>query len=457
VPTKIIMPALGMAQETGKLMEWLKAEGEQVTKGEIIAVIETDKAAVDLEAPATGVLANVTAGAGDDVPVGETIAVVYAPGEARAEQSAAQADPPLDPAPAVVATGATAPTHGAGYAPAANGAATLPGAVAVADPPNGRRRSSPLARRLAAEGSVNLGAIRGSGPGGAVLAADVRAARSAQATQAPFTPTAAPAQPFAPAAVAARPHTVAVGADSAANGVAAAGVANGASAASVGSESAMSATWRLMAERTTQSWTTVPHFFLTREVNATALGEARRRLIERGAEKVTYTDLLVKIVAEALRRHPRVNAMWVNGAIVPNDEINIGLAVALDDGLVVPVVHQADDLSVSGVARRRSDIVARAQTGKLRLRDLADGVFTISNLGMYGIDAFNAIINGPQSAILAVGRIADRVVPEHGQPVVRPMMTLTLSCDHRVIDGARGAQFLSTVADLIEAPGGVFA
>jgi len=446
VPTKIIMPALGMAQETGKLMEWLKAEGDQVTAGEIIAVIETDKAAVDLEAPATGVLANVTAGAGDDVPVGEVIAVVYAPGEARAEQIAAQDNPPFDPAPVVVVAAPGASSNGVSYTGATNGSAAYTNGEAVADAPGGRRRASPLARRLAAEQGVTLGAVRGSGPGGAVLAADVRAAQSMQATPA-AAPIATPAQPFAPAAVA-----------SAANGVGvatAAGATSAASAAS-GGGSAMSATWRLMAERTTQSWTTVPHFFLTREVNATALGEARRRLIERGAEKVTYTDLLVKIVAEALTRHPRVNAMWVNGAIVPNDEINIGLAVAVEDGLVAPVIHQADDLSVAGVARRRSDLVTRAQTGKLRLRDLADGVFTISNLGMYGIDAFNAIINGPQSAILAVGRIADRVVPERGQPVVRPMMTLTLSCDHRVIDGARGAQFLSTVAELIEAPGGVF-
>ncbi len=455
MPTKIIMPALGMAQETGKLMEWLKAEGDEVTAGEIIAVIETDKAAVDLEAPAAGVLANVTAGAGDDVPVGEVIALVYAPGEARADLAAAQSDPSPDPSPAVVA----APDHGAGYASAGANGATNGAAAYGAVAPNGRRRASPLARRLAAEASVNLGAVRGSGPGGAVLAADVRAAQATQTTQAAqpaAAPTAMPAQPFAPTAVATRPQAIAAPVASAANGGGGASGATAASPASApsGGESAMSATWRLMAERTTQAWTTIPHFFLTREVNATALGEARRRLMERGgpnAEKVTITDLLVKIVAEALRRHPRINAMWVNGAIIPNDEINIGLAVAVEDGLVVPVIHQADDLSVAGVAKRRSDIVARAQSGKLRLRDLADGVFTISNLGMYGVDAFNAIINGPQSAILAVGRIADRVVPENGQPVVRPMMTLTLSCDHRVIDGARGAQFLATVAGLIEA------
>ncbi len=167
---------------------------------------------------------------------------------------------------------------------------------------------------------------------------------------------------------------------------------------------------------------------------------------------MTYSDLLVKIVAEALRRHPRLNATWANGTIAANEQINIGLAVAAEHGLVVPVLHQADDLSLRGIARQRADLVARAQAGRLQPRDLQDGTFTISNLGMYGVDAFTAIINAPQAAILAVGRIAERVVPVDGQPAVRPMLTLSLSCDHRVVDGARGAEFLATVAQLIEDP-----
>ncbi|HEX8035202.1 MAG TPA: dihydrolipoamide acetyltransferase family protein, partial [Ktedonobacterales bacterium] len=208
----------------------------------------------------------------------------------------------------------------------------------------------------------------------------------------------------------------------------------------------------LMAERTTQSWTTVPHFFLVREVNAAQLVAWRKRATQQVSDTITYTDLLVKIVAEALRRHPRINASWSTGTIVTNEEVNVGLAVATEDGLVVPVIRQADDLSLRAIARQRADLVARAQTAQLRLRDLQGGTFTISNLGMYGIDAFNAIINAPQAAILAVGRIVDRVVPVDGQPSVQPTLTLSLSCDHRVVDGARGAEFLATVAKLVEQP-----
>jgi pyruvate dehydrogenase E2 component (dihydrolipoamide acetyltransferase) len=209
-----------------------------------------------------------------------------------------------------------------------------------------------------------------------------------------------------------------------------------------------------MAERTTQSWTSAPHFFLVREVRASALIAWREQAQRQTTEKITYTDLLVKVIAESLRRHPRLNASWDDGRITPNDEINVGIAVAVEDGLVVPVIHQADDLPLSAVAKRRRDLLARAQGGKLRPRDLQDATFTISNLGMYGVDAFNAILNAPQAAILAVGRIVDRVVPVDGQPSVQPMMTLSLSCDHRVVDGARGAQFLTTVAELLESPAG---
>jgi pyruvate dehydrogenase E2 component (dihydrolipoamide acetyltransferase) len=210
-----------------------------------------------------------------------------------------------------------------------------------------------------------------------------------------------------------------------------------------------------MAERITQCWTSVPHFYLLREVNASGL-IAWRDKAHKGAEtKITYTDLLVRVVAAALRRHPRLNAMWDEGKIRLNEQINVGLAVAVEDGLVVPVVHAADKLSVGEIAARRQALVARAQAGKLRPDDIAGGTFTISNLGMYGVDAFNAIVNPPQAAILAVGRIAERVVPVNGQPAVQPMLVLSLSCDHRVVDGARGAQFLDTVAGWIQEPLGL--
>jgi len=210
-----------------------------------------------------------------------------------------------------------------------------------------------------------------------------------------------------------------------------------------------------MTERTTQSWTNVPHFYLVREVNASRLIAWREHAQKQSAEKVTYTDLLVKIVTAALRLHPRLNASWSDGKLILKPDIHVGLAVATEEGLVVPVIHQADTLPLSEIARQRLDLVTRAHARKLRPVDLSDGTFTISNLGMYNVDAFSAIINQPQAAILAVGRIAERVVPINHQPAVQPMMVLTLSCDHRAVDGARGGQFLETLANYIEEPLGL--
>jgi pyruvate dehydrogenase E2 component (dihydrolipoyllysine-residue acetyltransferase) len=411
--TDVILPVLGMAQDTGKIVEWLKAEGEAVTAGEPLVVIETDKAAVDLEAPATGILSRVAAKVGDEVPVAQVIAVILAPGEAA-----------LSPIPSPIPS----PKGGGGPEPEPEPepeAIAVPG-VAAASPfgaggANGRRQASPKARRIAAERGVDLVAVRGSGPGGVVLAADVLAAESATLPAASVAPTATSAVPAAAAA----------------------------------DEQSMSTVWRLMAERTTQSWTTTPHFFLMRELDATAFKQWFAQAEKRATEKLTYTDLLVKVVATALRLHPRLNASWQHGAIVAHDEVNIALAVATADGLVAPVIPRADDLGLSGIARHRAELVARAQVGKTRPSDLQGGTFTISNLGMYGIDAFTAIINSPQAAILAVGALVDRVIPVDGQPAVRPTITLSLSCDHRVVDGARGAQFLATVAELMNDPSGL--
>jgi pyruvate dehydrogenase E2 component (dihydrolipoamide acetyltransferase) len=409
-----------MAQDTGKIVEWLKSEGEAVTAGEPLVVIETDKAAVDLEAPATGILSRVAAQAGDEVPVGQVIAVILSPEEAALSPSPGlrPAAAPLAPARFSPSARASAP-HEGGEPEAEAEAEPEPepetSAVAsghsVTERANGRRQASPKARRIAAERGVDLVAMRGSGPGGVVLAADVLAAESA----------ALPAV------------SVPVAAD----------------------EQSMSTVWRLMAERTTQSWTTTPHFFLVRELDATAFKQWFARAETRATEKLTYTDLLVKVVATALRLHPRLNASWQHGAIVAHDAVNIALAVATADGLVAPVIPHADDLSLSGIARHRAEVVARAQAGKTRPDDLRDGTFTISNLGMYGVDAFTAIINSPQAAILAVGALVDRVIPVDGQPAVRPTIALSLSCDHRVVDGARGAQFLATIAELMADPSGL--
>jgi pyruvate dehydrogenase E2 component (dihydrolipoamide acetyltransferase) len=377
----VIMPALGMAQETGKVVRWLKAEGETVAKGEPLLEVETDKVTVELESPADGILAGISAAEGADVPVGETIAFVLAVGETVPE--------PVAAVPSEVATVVPRPSRSE---------------ADVQAPAGGRRRSlaSPKARRIAAERGVDLAALAGSGPGGAVVAADLD------------------------------------GSAAASNGV------------------TVPAIWRLMAKRTTQSWQSVPHFYLRREVDASRLQSWRAAARARpGQERASHTDLLVRLVAEALRRHPRVNSSWSDGAVVRSERINVGIAVAVDDGLVVPVVHDADRLSLADTVARRIELVDAARAGRLRPEDVTGGTFTVSNLGMYGVDSFDAIVNAPQAAILAVGRVADRVIPVDGQPAVRPVLQLSVSFDHRVVDGARGAEFVETLASLAEEPAGL--
>ena len=426
MPTNIIMPALELAQETGKVLRWLKSPGEAVQKGEPIVEIETDKVTVEIEAPASGVLRDVTARQGDVVPVGQTIAMIVAAGEVVG--GAAGSPSAVRPAAVGVSAGAVkasplarklAEQHGvdltrvrtaSGRIEKADVLAYVASQTAAPAGNGGAARlaaASPKARRLAAERGVDISMVPGSGPGGAVLVADV--------------PTAARPATTAPAA----PRVAAP---------------------------AVGTVWRIMAERMTTSWTSAPHFYLVREVNVSRLVSWLDKARKQTGAHITYTDLLVKLVAAALSQHPRVNASWKDGAIVQNADINIGLAVAIDDGLVVPVVHRADTLRLAEIAARREDVVSRAQAGRLRPADIQGGGFTISNLGMYGVDAFNAIVNPPQSAILAVGRIADRVVALNGHPAVQPTMVLTLSCDHRALDGARGAQFLGALADLIEEP-----
>jgi pyruvate dehydrogenase E2 component (dihydrolipoamide acetyltransferase) len=207
-----------------------------------------------------------------------------------------------------------------------------------------------------------------------------------------------------------------------------------------------------MAERTTASWTSVPHFFLLREVQARAFVEWHARAASQVEGTLTYTDLLIKITALALRQHPRLNTSWVDGKLVPSRDVNVGIAVAIPDGLPVPVIAHADKLSLTEIAGQRQALVERAQRGRLRPQDLQGGTFTISNLGMYGVDAFTAIINAPQVGILSVGALVERVIPVEGHPAVAPTLVLGLSCDHRAVDGARGAQFLATIAELLTDP-----
>jgi len=385
------MPALEMAQETGKLIAWLKNEGETVSKGEPLLEIETDKAVMEIESPGDGVLGGVKAQAGAEVPVGQTIAWILAPGEALPTEQVH------------VQTG----RHQEAQVAQSAAARAVPAPVETV-----AAKVSPKARRLAKEHGVDLSQVRGSGPGSEILASDIMAAEQTQ-TAKPSPQVARHAEPF-------------------------------------------SAVARLMAERTTQSWTTVPHFFVVRDLDATALNAFRERVKAAegaGGAGVTHTDLLVALVARVLAKHPRVNSSWTGDAIRANNDINIALAIAVEDGVVAPVVANADKLTLRQVAAQRRDLSERARDGKLRPTDLSHGTFTISNLGMFNADAFSAIITPPQAAILAVGRIADRVVAIDGKPAVRPMVTLTLSSDHRVIDGARAARFLDDLAQAAANPG----
>jgi len=389
MPTEVLMPALGMAQETGKLLRWIKNEGDTVTKGEPLMEIETDKVTVEIEAPADGVLGGICAAEGEDVPVGRAIAYVLAAGEDLPQLVAAATATAPGASPAVVVT--------------TNGSSTE-----IATPAR-RVLASPKARRLARERGVRIEDLQGTGPHGAVQAADV------------IVPE---AQPVEDRAATAQPVT--------------------------------STAWKTMADRMQQSWRDVPHFFLERELDATRLNSWRETIRRRpGYEKVTHTDLLIVICAAALLEHPRVNATWRNGSVRFQETINVGIAVATDEALIVPVVHDADRLELKAVAQARSDLVARARERKLRPADVSEGTFTISNLGMFGVDSFHAIVNTPQAAILAVGRILDRIVAVDGGPAVRPSMTVSLSFDHRVVDGAEGARFLDTLAALVEEPAGL--
>ena len=390
----VVMPALEMAQDSGKLVSWFKQEGESVRKGEMLLEVETDKAVVEVEAAADGILAGVTAKPGDVVRVGHTIAWLVQPGEAP---------------PAAVSRPAAASSAPVGSAPAV---------VPSVAPARGGSRISPKARRLAQEKGVDISQLTGSGPGGEILADDILAA--ARGSDSGDGPTQGVESPH-PQGLTPLP--------------------------TIG---------RLMAERTTQSWTTVPHFFVTRDVDAEALNEARDRAlpaVERSHQvKVTHTDLLVAIVARTLGKHRRLNASWTPEGIVQHDEVNIALAIGVENAVVTAVISRADRAPLGDIAVRRRELAERAQAGRLQPADIANATFTISNLGMFEVDAFTAIIVPPQAAILAVGAITQRVVPVDGQPAVRPMISVTLSCDHRVVDGVRAAEFMRDLANAIRSP-----
>jgi pyruvate dehydrogenase E2 component (dihydrolipoamide acetyltransferase) len=388
--TEVVMPQLGMTMTEGTIVRWLKNEGDQIEKGELLLEVETDKATMEVEARASGVLGRILVGSGVTLPVGQTIALIIQPGESL---------PPL-PTP-IISTSAS----GEEEAPSAQSSPLASATVDRETRPS--IRASPLAKRVAREHRIELAKICGTGPHGRITEDDVLRALEAQTE-----------------------------------------VEDG--------FLELNRIRKLTAERMAQSFQTAPHFYLAVEADAGEILVLHRELTQaveaQPNPRLSLTDLLVAAVALALREHPLANSAWADGKIRVNQGIHIGLAMATDDGLVVPVLHNADQKSLAELALMRDKLIQKAKAGKLSLDELTGGTFTVSNLGMYGMDFVHPIINPPQSGILGVGRIRDRVVPFQGQVAIRPTVHLTLSVDHRVLDGTTAASFLHRVSELIEDP-----
>ena len=385
------MPALGLAQETGTLIRWLKAEGEPVNKGEPLMEVETDKATVEIDAPAAGILAQVSAAPGDQVPVGQKIALILAPGEAlptkREATPAALHQHPATSTPVPPAEPAAQTRHVGERVPA-----------------------SPAARRIAKEKGLDLASIKGSGPGGSIVAEDVL--RAAEAQTRPL---------FGPPKIA---ETL-----------------------------PLTAMRRVIGERMAKSKQSAPHFYLSLDADMTEVNKKRAEWKERGGKIIpSINDFVIWACAQALREFPALNSSLTDHGLQLFSDINIGMAVAIEEGLVAPVLRNADRLSLEQLACYSRELVEKAQKKKLIPLDYEGGTFTVSNLGIFGVDSFIAIINPPQCAILAVGRIAPRVVPFGEGIAIRTMMTMTLSADHRIVDGAIAARFLQEVKGLLEKP-----
>ena len=393
--TNVIMPALGVAQQTGILLKWLKAEGQNVAKGEPLMEIETDKSTVEIEAGASGILARVTAKAGDEIPVGQAIALILEPGESMPTRKAA---------PIVAAVLPSLP-HDQGSAKTTSTSMSTITTAARA----GRILASPKAKRIAKEQGVELKSLIGSGPEGSILAIDVQRATESTAAR----------------------------------------LAN----STVPGLSPLSPMRRIVGQRMTQSKQSAPHFYLSMDVDMTAVSKLRSEWKELRDEPIpSINDFILQAAARALTELPSMNSSFTEQGIQQHADINIGVAVALEEGLVVPVIRNADRLSLVDLAKQSRELAERAQNKKLFPLDYESGTFTVSNLGMLGVDSFVAIINPPQAAILAVGRVAPRVVTDGDGIEIKSMMTATLSADHRVIDGAGAARFLQNVKRALEAP-----
>jgi pyruvate dehydrogenase E2 component (dihydrolipoamide acetyltransferase) len=394
VASQVTLPRLGQGMESGTIVRWLKSEGDQVEKGEPLYELDTEKVTQEVEAEASGVLLKILVREGE-VAVGKTVAIIGEPGEEVPEVEV-EAAAPAEAAPAE-------------ERPEPVEAAPEP-APAAASTNGGRIKASPLARRIARERGIDLAALSGTGPEGRIVAEDVERA--------------AVSPPKAASAPSGKVERV-----------------------------ELTSLSKTVARRMTEAWS-APAFQISMSAEMTRAQELRALLVERYPdERPTVTDVLTKVCALALMRHREVNALYAGDAIELHPSANVGIAVATERGLVVPVIPGCEARTVAEIAAARADIVARAREGKLQVADVEGGTFTISNLGMYGVEQFTAVLNPPQAAILAVGAIEDRAVARDGEVAVRPMLTLTLTCDHRTIDGATAADFLRTVKEFLEEPG----
>jgi pyruvate dehydrogenase E2 component (dihydrolipoamide acetyltransferase) len=423
--TKVVMEALSPTMEEGRLVEWKKGEGEPVAVGDVLAEVETDKAVMELVARAAGTLLKQVVAAGTTVPVSQLVALIGEPGEAvdngkpaptrdQATQPTPDGNrpesmPPAPPAHAASEAGPPAPA-----APRATPTRPASPSSDAAPPPaaGARVKASPLARRIAAERGNDLGGVAGSGPEGRVVLRDLEGAAA----------PAAPARTFVVPSTDGAPFT----------------------------DVPLSQLRKTIARRLAQSIGPIPTFYLTTEVDMERAWDAREALKPLG--KVSFNDIIIKAVAAALRQHPACNAWWQDDRIRYWHEVHVSMAVAIEDGLITPVIRHADRKPLREIAAESHDLAARARERRLRPEEYTGGTFSVSNLGMLDIDEFTAVINPPEAGILAVGRIVQKAVAHEGQLAVRRRLRLTMSCDHRVIDGATGAQFLQTLKTMLENP-----
>src|SRR3990167_6268559 len=415
----ILMPALSPTMTEGKLAKWHVKVGDAVKSGQVICEIETDKATMEVEAVDEGRIGQLVVPEGaEGVKVNAVIAILLEEGEKAVPEGAASAAPPPPPAAAApAAVVAPAATATAPAAPAPQPAATSSG---------GRVFASPLAKRIAADKGLDLSRIKGSGPGGRIIKADVEQAKPGAAPAAVPAAKAAPA--FTPQPVFTAPGDTRV---------------------------PHTSIRKVIARRMLESKQQVPHFYLTVEFEIDALLAARQAIndvVRKQGAKVSVNDMIIKACAKALRDHPECNASWTEDEMIQYGAVDISVAVATDRGLITPIVRNADMKGVGQISVEMKDLAGRAKVGKLKLKEFQGGGFTISNLGMFGVNDFAAIINPPQAMILAVGAAEERAVVRKGQIVVRNMINCTLAVDHRVVDGAMGAQYLQTLRAYIEQP-----